>query len=211
MNYEETHVEQVPSDVTAASADGTYKIRSRKRVLTLEQKAELLSSRARRLAQDGQKQTAEEASLRVVEFVLAQESYAIEAIFVREVVHLKELNMLPGAPPYVAGIINVRGLMLAVIDLKTLFASQRDDVVDRDTVVIIHGNGKELGILADDIRGVRSIPFSALHPAPSTFAGVQAECIRGVTSEHLVVLQADKLLAGQDIAGQNPRSIAHDA
>ena len=167
-------------------------------LLSPERKAQILRDRARALAQSVEHDSQDDNPIKVVEFLLGQETFAFEARYVREIYRLKDLTPLPCTPPHVLGIMNVRGLMLAVIDVRTLFQLSQDTTTDRDAVVIIHGGGKEVGVLTDGTLGVRLLSQRDVHPAPPTLTGVRAEYLRGVTSQHMVILEAAKLLAGQE-------------
>ncbi|MBI3302857.1 MAG: chemotaxis protein CheW [Deltaproteobacteria bacterium] len=85
--------------------------------LTPAQKKQILLARAQALAREDERKRAPEESVRVVEFLLACEKYAVEATYVREVYQLKQLTPLPCTPSFVLGIINVRGRILSVLYL----------------------------------------------------------------------------------------------
>ena len=135
----------------------------------------------------------------VVEFSLASETYAFEAAFVREVYPLKDYTPIPGVPPFVLGIVNVRGQIMSVIDLKKFFDLPAIGLGQLNKLIILRGEQMELGILADDILGARSIDLETLQSAPSTVSGIGAQYLRGVTAERVVVLDAAKLLHDDQI------------
>ena len=118
-------------------------------VLKEEEKKEILHARARALAREPKKKEEIEKSIEVVEFLLAYERYGIESRFVREVYPLRELTPLPCTPAFVLGIINVRGQILSVIDIKKFFDLPEKGLTDLNKVIIVHGGGLDLGILAD--------------------------------------------------------------
>src|SRR5687768_2140813 len=82
---------------------------------------QILRARAQALARPARHVPLAEASLEVLEFRLAQERYALETRYVREVYPLKDLTRLPCTPPFVLGIVNVRGRITPVIDIKKFF------------------------------------------------------------------------------------------
>jgi purine-binding chemotaxis protein CheW len=133
--------------------------------------------------------------LEVVEFLLAYETYGIESSYIREVYPLKELTPLPGTPPFVLGIINVRGQILSVIDLKKFFDLPEKGLTDLNRVIIIQAEKMEFGILADAIHAIRHIPVREIQPSLPTLTGIRAEYLRGVTGDRLVVLNVAKILA----------------
>ncbi len=89
-----------------------------------------------------------------MKFLLTHENYGIESVYVREVHPLKELTPLPCTPSFVLGIINVRGQILSVIDLKKFFDLPAQEPTSLNKVIIFHNNRIEFGILADAVIGV---------------------------------------------------------
>src|SRR5712691_3379112 len=164
---------------------------------------QILRARARALARPPERAAVAEASLEVLEFQLAQERYALETSYVREVHPLKNLTPLPCTPPFVLGIVNVRGSILAVLDLKKFFDLPDNGLTDLHRIILVGGNGLELGLLADISVGVRSIPVDSLQASLPTLTGIGAEYLKGVTAERLVVLDMGRILA-------DPRIIVHE-
>jgi purine-binding chemotaxis protein CheW len=160
---------------------------------TSEDSKRTLKARALALAREPVK-TLAEPMLEVVEFRLANEHYAIETAFLREVLPLKELTPIPCTPAFMGGVINVRGQLLAVIDLKKFFDLPETGLHDLHRVLIIQSVDMELGLLADAVVGHRALALSRLQPGLPTLTGIRAEYLKGVTSERLVVLDAGKIL-----------------
>lgn len=168
-------------------------------VPTPEETRTILKARAKALAREPEKEEAVEESIEVVEFLLAYETYGIESSCVREVYPLKELTPLPCTPPFVLGIINVRGQILPVIDIKKFFDLPEKGLTDLNKVIILHTDTMEFGILADVILGVRHVLLSELQPPLPTLTGIREEYLKGVTSRRVVILDAGKLLSDKKI------------
>ena len=125
----------------------------------------------------------------------------------REVYPLKELTPLPGTPPFVLGLVNVRGQILSVIDLKKFFDLPEKGLTDLNKLIILDSGdlalskaeGMAFGILADAVLGVRPLPVSELQPSLPTLTGIREEFLKGVTRERVVILDADRLLSSKDI------------
>jgi purine-binding chemotaxis protein CheW len=160
---------------------------------------EILQARAKMLAQESATQELDGEYLEVIEFSLAYEKYGIETTFVREVYPLKELTALPGTPPFVRGIINVRGRIFSVLDLKKFFDLPEKGLTELNKVIVVHRGLMEFGILADEIAGVRRVKASSLQPAVPTITGIREEYLRGLTAERTVILNAEKLLQDKNI------------
>jgi purine-binding chemotaxis protein CheW len=165
-----------------------------------EEKRKILYTRARLLATGG-KMEAASAHLRVevVEFVLGPERYGIESCHIREIHPLSEFTPLPCTPAFVLGLVNVRGQILSIIDIKKLFDLPEQGLTDLNKVIVVHAHQIELGILADAIVGVRSIALEELQPALPTLTGIRADYLKGITKDPMVVLDVEKILSDERI------------
>lgn len=153
----------------------------------------LLRARARQLARPPEAPATGEM-LDLLEFGLAGERYAFVAGDVDDVAPLRELTPLPCAPPFLRGLVNIRGRLVAVVDLKRFFGLPDPGITDLHRVLLLRKGGMEIGVLADTVEGVQAVPATRVHaplPAP---AGIRVEYIRGVTPERMVVLDADAIL-----------------
>ena len=162
----------------------------------------ILRARARSLAQPPLVEPAADTQLQVLEFRLAEERYAVESSYVTAVLAVKEITPLPGAPGYVRGIVAVRGRVLAVLDLRRLFDIPETGLPDMGHLILLRGGDVEFGLLADRIVGVNALALTTLQPALPTLTEIRAEYLRGITPDHLVVL---------DLAGvvADPKLIVH--
>lgn len=163
------------------------------------EKDKILKDRARNLAQEPEKKTAADEYLEVLEFLLANEKYAIESSCVQEVYPLRELTTLPCVPPFILGIINVRGRMISVIELKKFFELPEKGITNLNKVIILSTDEMEFGILADAILGVKAVPVSEIQPSLPTLTGIREEYLRGVTKDSVVILDAKRLLSDKKI------------
>jgi len=163
------------------------------------EKRTILKARAKALARRREREAPVQEPIEVVEFLLAYERYALESSYVREVYPLKELTPLPCTPPFVLGIINVRGQILSVIDLKKLFDLPEKGLTDLNKVILVQSGAMQLGILADVILGVRSIPVQDVQGPLPTLTGIREEYLRGVTRDRLVVLDVGRILSDKNI------------
>ncbi len=162
--------------------------------LSPEKIKDILKERAKALACVDKKEAAIQR-MEIVEFVLGRERYGIELSYVREVHPLQELTPLPCAPPFVLGIMNVRGNILSVIDIRKFFDLPEKGLTDLSKVVVLENETMEFGILADMILGTRLIPLTDLQPSLPTLTEIRAEYLRGVAEERLIVLDGGKILA----------------
>jgi purine-binding chemotaxis protein CheW len=166
--------------------------------------ARILRERAVALARAPRVDASPDGQLELLEFKLASERYALETRHVVEVHPLRELTPLPGTPPFIRGIVNLRGRILPVFDLKKFFGLPEQGVTDLHRIIVVRGNDLELGLLADVVAGVRTIALESLSPPPPTLSDIAAAYLKGVTDERLVVLDLDRILA-------DPKIVVNDA
>ncbi len=138
--------------------------------------------------------TAVQDRLEIIAFQLASERYAIESRYVREVHPLKDLTPIPCTPAFVLGVVNVRGQLCPVVDLRRLLGLPGGGFVNATRALIIHDATMEFAIAADTIVGVRSVGLAELLP-PASLPGVGSGYARGVTADHVVIFDAGHILA----------------
>jgi purine-binding chemotaxis protein CheW len=163
----------------------------------------ILRARAQALARAPQAAPAAGTLLELLEFRLASERYAVESRHVQEVHPLRDLTPLPCTPPFIVGIVNVRGRILPVVDLKKFFDLPERGLTDLHRIILVRGHGLELGLLADVIVGVRSVAADSLQPSLPTLTGIRADYLKGISEERLVVLDLERLLS-------DPKIIVHE-
>lgn len=161
---------------------------------------DVLIERARRIAgrKDNEDQLTGE-TLSVVEFLLLPERYAFEGKYISEVLLLKEITLIPGTPPFVMGVINLRGKVVSIINLKSLFNLKEWGLTQLNKVLILKDDTMEFGIVADEISENKSIFLNTLSPPPVTLDNIGVEYISGITPDGLILLSARNLLSSKQI------------
>ena len=162
----------------------------------------ILHERALALAAEPARTQTLDESIEVLEFLLAHEHYAVESSHVREVYPLENLTPLPCTPAFVLGIVNLRGEIVSVIDLRKFFDLPQTGLPDLNKVIVLESGNMVFGILADAILGVRRIPLAEIQPSLPTLTGIREKYLKGITTERTVVLDAEKLLADEEIVVQ---------
>jgi purine-binding chemotaxis protein CheW len=162
----------------------------------------ILQTRALALAQEPSLKEAADEGIEVVEFMLAYERYAVESQYVREVSYLESLTPLPCTPAFVLGIVNLRGEIIPVIDLKKFFDLPETGLTDLDKIIVLQSGKILFSILADAIVSVRRILLTRIQPSLPTLMGIRKNYLKGVTPERLVILDAEKLLTDESIIVQ---------
>jgi purine-binding chemotaxis protein CheW len=169
---------------------------------TTEETRRILQARALALAQDSMLDETVDEDIEVVEFTLAYEQYAIETRYVRQVASLENLTPLPCTPAFVLGIVNLRGAILPLIDLRKLFELPERGLTDLHRIIVLQSGKILFGILADTVTSIRRILLAHLQPSLPTLTGVRKNYLKGITFERLVVLDAEKLLMDESIIVQ---------
>jgi purine-binding chemotaxis protein CheW len=118
---------------------------------------------------------------------------------VHEVHPLRDLTPLPGTPEFVRGIVNLRGRIVPVYDLKKFFDLPEQGLTDLHRIVVVRNHELELGLLADVVVGVRRMKRASLQPTLPTLSGIGAEYLMGVSEERVVVLALERILADPNI------------
>lgn len=159
-----------------------------------EQEHSILKKRAQALAVEKKDNIVQQESVEVIKFLLASETYGIETSFVREACPLKSYTELPGVPSFILGIINVRGQIISVVDLKRFFNLPEKGLGELNKVIIIRDGQMEFGILADSIYGTFLLPVDSIRTSFPRINGIGSDYLKGITDEHLIILDAKKIL-----------------
>lgn len=135
----------------------------------------------------------------VLRFGISGELYAIASEYVALVMPLSQYTPLPNTPAYVLGIVNVRGRIVSVLDLRVLFELPVDSLSERNFLLILQSSEMEFGVLIDRVLGIAQIRRDALQKAPANLSGVRANYLLGVTVEQATVLDGARLLGDPDL------------
>jgi purine-binding chemotaxis protein CheW len=162
-----------------------------------QREREILKARARELARPADAGKQNDDAIQILEFKLAQERYAVEQRYVREVHPLRDLTPIPCTPPFFLGLINVRGQILPVAEIKKFFDLPETGITDLHMVIVLRDGDMELGVLADAVVGVRGISPRDIEPSLAALTGVRAEYLKGITDQCVVILDAAKILVDQ--------------
>ena len=168
-----------------------------------ERKQEILRTRASALAKPPVNQD-REAAFDVIVFRICNEYYGIECNFMREVCAVNALTMIPCAPAWLAGIINLRGRIVAVLDLIKLFDLSSTEAETRKLAVVIGDHEFECGILAHELAGQRTVFKDEIQStAHSTAQESPPRWLKNITADRLIILDYEKI--------RNDKSIIVDA
>lgn len=140
-----------------------------------------------------------QGELEVLTFSLSNELYAIGSEHVAQVLPLSQYTPLPSTPGYVLGIVNVRGRIVSVVDLRVLFALPIVGLSERSFLLVLQSADMEFGLLIDRVLGVAQIRREALQSSLANLSGVRAKYLLGVTREQWTVLDGARLLGDSSL------------
>ena len=142
--------------------------------------------------------------LQLVTFNIAEEEFGVDILSVQEIIRLMQITTVPRAPTCIEGVINLRGKVIPVIDMRKRFNLPAIDRDSRTRIIVMEFGSKIVGFLVDAVSEVLRIPASTVESAPAVVSGVGSEYIKGVgklDDRLLILLDLDSLLEGTDLSG----------
>lgn len=158
-----------------------------------EQLEERLLQRTREWARGAEPERPDNL-VEVLGFSLGDELYAVESRYVASVLPLPRFTPLPGTPPFVLGIVSVRGHVVSVLDLRVFFELPIEGLSDRNYLVVLSNQEMEFGLLADRICGIEQLPRDGLQAGLANLTGVRANYLLGISAGQVTVLDGARLL-----------------
>ena len=148
-----------------------------------------------------------ESQFQLVTFHLGEELYGVNIMDVKEIVRLQNVRVIPNAPFYVEGIINLRGEIIPIIDLHKRFklqtlARSTDDVDVEGGFIILNIDGNKIGIIIDKVERVVTVKSEEVKDPPQMLSGIGTEYIEGVVREkqgYLIMLNTRKLFNAKEL------------
>lgn len=117
----------------------------------------------------------------MVTFVLDKEEYASNIGDLREIIKIRDIVPVPGSPSFIAGILNVRGQIVVVIDLEKRFSLNRSNKITPQHIIIVEVEGTVFGVIVDEVTGVLRIPVSSIKATPQMVASkIHSDYLQGV-------------------------------
>lgn len=127
-------------------------------------------------------------------FDIGVERYAIESSYVSEVLPLRHFVQLPYVPNFVQGIVNLRGKILSIIDLRIFFQMPMSGLSDKNFLVVIKGASNEFGLLVDRVIGTKNVNVGALQVGLISLDSIRTRYLKGIDASACIVLDGEKLL-----------------
>jgi purine-binding chemotaxis protein CheW len=137
----------------------------------------------------------------IISFTVGAEEYGLEILKVKEVIRIKEVTKLPKAPEFVSGVINLRGDVIPIIDLRKKFGLPSREYSEMTRVIVVEVEDKLMGMVVDGVSHVIRIGQEQVVPPPTLVGGVSADYIRGVgklEDRLIVLLNIGKILTAEE-------------
>jgi purine-binding chemotaxis protein CheW len=134
-------------------------------------------------------------------FVISKEEYGIEIRYVTEIIGIQNITEVPNMPLYVKGVINLRGKVIPVIDVRLRFGVVERAYDDRTCIIVINIDDQSVGLIVDRVSEVLDIPKSEVEPPPKVRKGESSRFIQGmgkVGDKVKIILNAYQLLFDYD-------------
>lgn len=150
----------------------------------------------------GNKVQADANANRYLAFLLDKDVYAVEVRYVVEIVGILPITKVPETPPYVKGVVNLRGQIIPVMDMRIKFHKPEIEYNDRTCVVVVHIGSVVLGLIVDSVIEVLTITEEHQAPPPSFITGEKNPYIKAVDNrdKHVkLLLDCEKLLIDEDL------------
>ncbi len=148
--------------------------------------------------------------LQVVSFRLGAEEYAIEITKVKEIILVEGITKVPQMPGYIEGIINLRGTVIPVLDLRKRFAVGESAFTEHTRIVVTRLQGRIIGMIVDAVSRVMKIPKADIQPPPETIACMAGEYLVGVAKlgERMqLVLDVERVLQANEAAQLDGKTV----
>lgn len=128
--------------------------------------------------------------IKVIVFQLMDMEYAINVDAVQSIEKVLSITRIPKTPAYVKGVINLRGLVTPIVDLRERFGLPSSEIDDSTRIIIVTLEDYEVGLIVDAANDVMDIPVHAIEPQPEVVGSIESDFISGVAKvgKHLLVM-----------------------
>lgn len=139
--------------------------------------------------------------LQLVGFKIGNEEYAVDILMVQEIIRMMQVTKVPNAPYFVDGVINLRGRIIPVIDLRSKLGLERKEADKDKRIIVVEVSGKTVGFIVDSVTEVLRIPASITEPPPDIITNINSEFIKAVgklEDRLLILIDLEKILSSNE-------------
>lgn len=141
------------------------------------------------------------SEMQLVTFNLGKEEFAVPILQIQEINRLVDITKVPRSPDFVEGVINLRGKVIPIIDLRKRFGLPQAELGKYARIVVVNMEGRMVGLIVDSVSEVLRLSEDAIEPAPPVVAGIDSEYIRGLgklDGRLLILLDLSKILTKEE-------------
>lgn len=136
--------------------------------------------------------------LQLVSFFIGDEEFGVDILYVQEINRVSQVTKVPNAPEFVNGVINLRGRVIPVIDLRLKFGMPKKEHDKNTRIIVMEVSGKTVGFIVDSVNEVLRISKNVTEPAPELALGINSEYIKAVgklDDRLLILIDLEKILS----------------
>lgn len=141
------------------------------------------------------------SEMQLVTFNLGKEEFAVPILQIQEINRLVDITRVPKSPEFVEGVINLRGKVIPIIDLRKRFGLPQAELGKYARIVVVNMEGRMVGLIVDSVSEVLRLSEGAIEPPPPVVAGIDSEYIRGLgklDGRLLILLDLSKILTKEE-------------
>ena len=142
--------------------------------------------------------------LQLVSFNIGSEEFGVDILKVQEINRVVEITRVPQAPHYVEGVINLRGKVIPIVDLRKRFNMEEKEYDKNTRIVVVDISGNIMGMVVDSVSEVLRLPSNTIEPPPEIVANINSEYIKGVAKLEdrlLIFLDLSKVIDVNEMSG----------
>lgn len=139
---------------------------------------------------------------RYLTFHLGKESFGLEIRHITEIIVLQEISKVPDLPEFILGVVNLRGKVIAVMDMRKRFHLEAKEYDDRTCIIVVNIKDTLIGLLVDTVNEVLNIPADQVDPPPRSHSGIKNNYIMGmgkVDNQVKILLDIEEILHEEEL------------
>lgn len=135
-------------------------------------------------------EVADSEVMQLVSFMLDEVEYGVDILRVHEILRYPDITRLPNTPDFIKGVINLRGNVIPVVDVRIRFGFPKGNITDLTRIIVVETGGKQVGLLVDNVYQVVRIPLTNVDPPSELITGVSEDFITGIgrLKDRLIVI-----------------------
>ena len=162
----------------------------------------VLDATAKSASRDHQNDSGDTSLLQLVSFVVGTEEFAISILSVQEINRMMQITRVPQSPPFIEGVINLRGKIIPVMDLRKRFGLGKLEDHSDARIVVVEVKGRVIGFTVDRVNEVLRLRADIVEPPPTMVCSIDSDFVKGVgklDDRLLILLDLERLFSSEDL------------